>query len=182
MEPLRPAQLQAGQSSKPLHLIQNEPDRHDPAPKAVACYGLFRMDTQGMLLHMWTVVQGQCRDNPGSFWRGSRHGWRRQGKRRCCWCWDNTSWHVSPGAVRAWLKAHNRGVERAGGCRVVVCPLPIKSPSLNRIEPNGCMASEPLPDRMRRCGMNELKQRIYAYSTLRLSLDPIHKEIVVVLH
>ena len=25
---------------KPLHLIHNEPDRHDPKPKAVACYGL----------------------------------------------------------------------------------------------------------------------------------------------
>ena len=35
---------------KPLRLIQNESDRHDPEPKAVACYGLLRADTQGMLL------------------------------------------------------------------------------------------------------------------------------------
>ena len=35
---------------KPLHVLQNEPDRHDPEPKAVACYGLLRADTQGMLL------------------------------------------------------------------------------------------------------------------------------------
>ena len=26
--------------AKPLRLIQNEPDRHDPEAKAIACYGL----------------------------------------------------------------------------------------------------------------------------------------------
>ena len=41
--------------------------------------------------------------------------------------WDNAAWHVSA-AVRTWLKAHNRRGKREGGCRVVVCPLPIKSP------------------------------------------------------
>ena len=39
-----------GQTTSPLRLVQNEPDRHDPAPKAVACYGLLRADTQAMLL------------------------------------------------------------------------------------------------------------------------------------
>ena len=47
---------------------------------------------------------------------------------------DHASWPASQ-AVRAWLKAHNRHVKPAGGCRVVVCPLPSKSPWLNRIEP-----------------------------------------------
>ena len=42
--------LHAWTDAKPRRLIQNEPDRHDPAPKAVACYGLLRTDTQGMLL------------------------------------------------------------------------------------------------------------------------------------
>ena len=40
---------------------------------------------------------------------------------------DTASWHVSQ-AVRAWLKAHNRHVKQAGGCRVVVCPLPSQEP------------------------------------------------------
>ena len=35
---------------KPLHLVQNEPERHAPEPRAVACYGLLRADPQGMLL------------------------------------------------------------------------------------------------------------------------------------
>jgi hypothetical protein len=35
---------------KPLHLSQNAPDRSAPEPQAVACSGLLRADTQGMLL------------------------------------------------------------------------------------------------------------------------------------
>ena len=32
--------LHAWTDAKPWRLIQNEPDRHDPEPTAVACYGL----------------------------------------------------------------------------------------------------------------------------------------------
>jgi transposase len=42
--------LQTWTEDKPLRLRQNEPDRQDPEPKAVACYGVLRADTQGMLL------------------------------------------------------------------------------------------------------------------------------------
>ena len=42
--------LQTWPDAKPLRLLQNEPDRHEPEPKAVACYGLLRTDPQGMLL------------------------------------------------------------------------------------------------------------------------------------
>ena len=48
--------------------------------------------------------------------------------------WDNAPWHVSR-EVRAWIAAHNRRVKRDGGCRLLVCRLPSKSPWLNPIEP-----------------------------------------------
>jgi len=49
--------------------------------------------------------------------------------------WDNASWHVSA-AVKSWLRAHNQQVKRQGdGVRLLVCPLPTKSPWLNPIEP-----------------------------------------------
>jgi len=32
--------LRTWTDDKPLRLLQNEPDRHDLEPKAVACYGL----------------------------------------------------------------------------------------------------------------------------------------------
>ena len=48
--------------------------------------------------------------------------------------WDNAPWHVSR-EVRAWIGAHNRRAKLAGGCRLLVCRLPSKSPWLNPIEP-----------------------------------------------
>ncbi len=57
-----------------------------------------------------------------------------EGKQALLLVWDNASWHISQ-RVRAWLKTHNARVKREGGCRVVVCRLPSKSPWLNPIEP-----------------------------------------------
>ena len=85
--------------------------------------------------------------------------------------WDNASWHVSQ-AVRAWLKAHNRGVKQQGGCRVVVCPLPSKSPWLNRIEPKWVHGKRAIAEADRKLGVDELKHRICAYYDSEL-LDPI---------
>ena len=57
------------------------------------------------------------------------------GQRVLVLIWDNASWHGSK-AVRTWIASHNRTVKRVGiGVRIVGCPLPIKSPWLNPIEP-----------------------------------------------
>jgi hypothetical protein len=47
---------------------------------------------------------------------------------------DNAAWHISH-AVRRWIRAHNARAYRAGGGRVILCILPIKSPWLNPNEP-----------------------------------------------
>jgi hypothetical protein len=145
---------------KPLRLIQKEPDRHDPESKAVACYGLLRADTQGMLLRF---VDGR----PVSAVTTQFLGWlterlAAEGKTALLLVWDNASWHVSQ-AVRAWRKAHNRRVKRHGGCRVVVCPLPIKSPWLNRIEPKWVHGKRAIAEPDRKLSVAELKHRICAY-------------------
>ena len=57
-----------------------------------------------------------------------------EGVRVLALVWDNAPWHVSR-EVRAWIGAHNRRVKRGGGCRLLVCRLPSKSPWLNPIEP-----------------------------------------------
>lgn len=119
--------LQTWTDAKPLRLLQNEPDQPDPEPKAVACYGLLRADTQGMLLRF---VDGR----PVSAVTTQFLGWlterlTTEGQTALLLVWDKASWHVSH-AMRAWLKAHNRRVKQAGGCRLVVCPLPSKSPWL----------------------------------------------------
>jgi transposase len=85
--------------------------------------------------------------------------------------WDNASWHVSQ-AGRAWLKTHNRHVKHAGGDRVVVCPLPTKSPWLNRIEPKWVHGKRAIAEPDRKLSVAELKHRICPYYDCE-SLEPI---------
>ena len=57
------------------------------------------------------------------------------GKKALLLVWDNASWHISR-RVKAWITEHNCQVRRDGrGVRILVCPLPTKSPWLNPIEP-----------------------------------------------
>ena len=115
---------------EPMHLIQQEADKTDIDPKAIACYGLFRVDTGQMLLRF---VEGR----PVSgvtigflSWLCTRLA--EEGKQALLMIWDNASWHISK-AVRVWVTSHNRKVKREGGCRLLVCRLPSKSPWLNNI-------------------------------------------------
>ena len=154
---------------KPLHLIQNEPDRHDLEPKAVACYGLLRADTQDMLLRFVNGSPVSAVTTQFLAWLTDRLA--AEGKTALLMVWDNASWHVSQ-AVRAWVKGHNRHVKQAGGCRLVVCPLPVKSPWLNRIEPKWVHGKRAIAEPDRKLGVDELKHRICAYYDCEL-LSPI---------
>jgi DDE superfamily endonuclease len=161
--------LQTWTDDKPLHLLQNAPDRQDPEPKAVACYGLLRADTQGMLLRFVDGRPVSAVTTPFLGWLTERVA--AEGKTALLMVWDNASWHISQ-AVRAWRKAHNRRVKRAGGCRLVVCPLPSKSPWLNRIEPKGVHGKRAIAEPARKWHVDELKHRICAYYDCEL-LEPI---------
>jgi transposase len=161
--------LQTWTDDKPLHLIQNEPDRHDPESKAVACYGLLRAETQGMLLRLVDGRPVSAVTTQFLAWLTARLA--AEGKTALLMVWDNASWHVSQ-AVRVWLKAHNHRVKREGGCRVVVCRLPIKSPWLNRIEPKWVHGKRAIAEPDRKLQVDALKHRICAYYDCEL-LDPI---------
>ena len=77
--------------------------------------------------------------------------------------WDNASWHRSQ-AVRHWLRQHNRQVQRgAGGVRIVVCPLPSKSPWLNPIEPKWVHGKRAVSEPARLLSAAELEARVHAY-------------------
>jgi len=124
----------------PLRLVEQTVARGDPEPKALACYGLLmrHWDDAGeraeqMLLRfvdgrpvsgVTTQFLDWCCDRLAA-----------QGKTALLLVWDNASWHGSK-AVRGWIRAHNRAVRRGeAAVRLVVCPLPSKSPWLNPIEP-----------------------------------------------
>ena len=152
--------LPAWTEAKPLRLVQNEPDRHDPESKAVACDGLLRADTQGMLLRCVDGRPVSTVTTQFLAWLTDRVA--AEGKTALLMVWANASWHVSH-AVRAWLKTHNRRVKREGGCRIVVCPLPSKSPWLNRIEPTWVHGKRAVAEPDRKWHGDELKHRICTY-------------------
>ena len=124
--------LHAWAADDPLRLQELAARKDDPDPKALACYGLLRGDTGGMLLRF---VDGR----PVSQVTIDYLVWvcaelAREGKKALLLVWDNASWHISA-RVRGWIKEHNRQAKRGGGVRILACRLPSKSPWLNPIEP-----------------------------------------------
>lgn len=64
--------LQAWTAGKPLRLLHNESDRHDPEPKAVAGYGLLCADTQGRRLRFGDGRPVRAVPAPFLAWRTAR--------------------------------------------------------------------------------------------------------------
>jgi hypothetical protein len=154
------ADLHAWTDNEPLRLHQPEVERGDPDPKALACYGLLRSDTGGMLLRF---VQGR----PVSQVTEEYLGWvcgrlAAEGKKALLLVWDNASWHVSQ-RVRAWIKAHNHQAKRQGGVRIVVCGLPVKAPWLNAIEPKWAHGKKAIVEAERTLSAQEIKDRVCVY-------------------
>jgi hypothetical protein len=92
-------------------------------------------------------------------------------KRALVLIWDHASWHVSQ-AVQAWIKAHNRHAKQEGGCRLIVCRLPSKSPWLNPIEPKWVHGKRTVVEPARVLSMTDLMQRVCAYYEGELT-DPL---------
>jgi hypothetical protein len=85
-----------------------------------------------------------------------------EGKRVLALVWDNASWHKSQ-QVRRWIMAHNRGVKRAGGVRILALRLPIKSPWWNPIEPHWVHAKRAVVEAERPLTAPELITRVCEY-------------------
>jgi len=130
----------------------------DPEKPALACYGALFPATGGVWLRfldgrplsaVTTVfLEWCCREAAA------------RGKTALLLVWDNASWHVSR-EVRAWLRAYNRRVKAAGtGVRLVVCPLPIKSPWLNPIEPKWVHTKRKVVEPDRLLSARELATRV----------------------
>jgi transposase len=141
------------------------PPTDDPAPKALACYGLLVRPGPQQADQLWLrFVAGR----PGSAVTIDFLAWCSaqlvaQGFTALLLIWDNASWHRSH-AVRHWIRQHNQQVQRgAVGVRVVVCPLPSKSPWLNPIEPKWVHGKRAVSEPDRLLSADELEARVYAY-------------------
>jgi DDE superfamily endonuclease len=165
--------LHAWTASQPLRLVQHAADQHDPEPKALACDGLWRADPHALLMRF---VDGRpIRHVTTQYleWLAARMA--ADGKQALVVSWDTASWHTSR-AVRTWLKAHNQRVKRAGGCRLLLCQLPSKSPWLNRIEPKWVHGKRAIAEPARKLTGEETRQRICAYYHCEL-LAPLAQKV-----
>lgn len=158
-----------------LHMEQQQEAKGERTePKALACYGLLRYDTGGMLLRF-------VEDRPVSSVTTQFLGWscevlEAEGKRVLVLVWDNAAWHVSR-EVRTWIKEHNRAVKQSGkGVRILVCRLPTKSPWLNAIEPKWVHGKKQVVEPTGKLSATELKQRVCRYYGCDL-LDPLAKQV-----
>lgn len=149
------------EAAQPTRLIEQSVASADPDPQALAWYGLLRPDTQRVWLRF---VDGR----PVSTVTTQFLAWclerlAQEGRRALLLVWDNASWHTSR-AVRTWAQDHNRQVKQAGhGVRLVLCPLPVKSPWLNPIEPQGAHGKRHVVQPDRRLSVAELADRVCAY-------------------
>ena len=155
--------MHAWTDDKPLRLVEKESDKADQERKAICCYGVLlpQGDQPDKMLLRFVdgrpISQVTC-----DFLLWLAEKMVAQGKTAVVLVWDNATWHASK-MVRAWLKAHNRAVKEKGGCRLIVCFLPIKSPWLNNIEPKWVHGKRAIVEPTRTLTATELIERICAY-------------------
>jgi hypothetical protein len=147
-------------ADQPLRLVEPTVAKDDPDKKALACYGLLLPETKEVWLRfldgrpvsaVTTVFLAWCCQEVAA-----------RGKTALLLIWDNASWHLSR-AVRTWIREHNRPVKAAQQpVRLIVCPLPIKSPWLNPIEPRWRHTRRRVVEPSRLLAAGELAARVCA--------------------
>jgi transposase len=163
----QPALSTWADAGRPVRLVAQPIAKDDPDPKALACYGLLvrSADPAGAAREeVWLrFVDGR----PVSALTTRFLTWccaklAAAGKTALLLVWDNAAWHLSR-EVRGWVRAHNRAVKHTGaGVRIVLCPLPVKSPWLNPIEPRWVHGKRRVAEPARLLPAAELADRICA--------------------
>ncbi len=155
------------EAATPLRLVEQTVTRRDPDPKALASYGLLvrGWDDAGQRdEQLWLrFVDGRpVSAVTTQFLAGCCDRLAAAGKTALLLVWDNASWHVSK-AVRRWIKEHNRAVRRGeAAVRIIVCPLPTKSPWLNPIEPKWMHGKRWIVEPARLLTADEIAERVCA--------------------
>jgi len=144
----------------PLHMVEQKVPATNHEAKAVACYGLYLPALAQMRVRF--VVGRPVSHVTCAFLAWLLVYLASQGKRALFLIWDNASWHKSQ-IVREWIKAHNRRVKQEGGCRLIVCCLPSKSPWLNPIEPKWVHGKRAIAEPASLLSVAELMRRVCAY-------------------
>jgi hypothetical protein len=143
---------------RPPRLVEQTVAQDDPDRKALAGYGVLFPATHDVWLRF---LDGRpIRAVTTTFLQWGCEEAATGGKAALLLLWDNASWHVSK-EVRAWVRVHNaRGKASGTGVRLVVCPLPIKSPWLNPIEPKWVHTKRAVVEPDRLLPARELAERV----------------------
>ncbi len=163
----RPQMASWSEPGRPLRLVEQTVARRDPDPKALACYGLLVREWDGAGRRDERMLLRFVDGRPVSAVTTQFLDWccdwlAAQGKTALLLVWDNASWHVSK-EVRTWIRAHNRAVKKEGsGVRIIVCPLPTKSPWLNPIEPKWMHSKRWIVEPARLLTAAEIAERVCA--------------------
>ena len=161
----QPARHAWAAADQPLRLFEQSVASDDPDPKALACYGVLLRWADPRSEEVWLrFVDGRpVSAVTTQFLAGCCARLAARGASALLLSWDNASWHRSA-AVRDWIRTHNRQVRRAGtGIRIVVCPLPVKAPWLNPIEPKWAHGKRAVAEPDGLLTAQELADRVCAY-------------------
>ena len=136
------------------------PNGRGGGKEALACHGLPRADTGGMLLRF---VEGRpvsrvTEDYPA--WLSGRSA--AEGKKVFVLARDNASRRVSK-RVRRRIGVHGRRVKREGGRKIRACGLPVKAPWLDPTEPKWLRGKRAIVEPSRKPGAAEVKQRVHEH-------------------
>lgn len=160
-----PAQHRWGEAEAVTRRQELTRAKSDPAPKALACYGLLVRhllpQAEQMLLRFVAGRPVSAGTIDFLAWCGDRLA--GQGLTALLLIWDNASWHTSQ-TVRAWIRTpYQRVKTRQRGVRIVTYWLPVKSPWLNPIEPKWVHGKRAVSEPDRLLSAAELEARVYTY-------------------
>jgi hypothetical protein len=153
-----PARHAWADADRPRRLVEQTVARDDPDRKALACDGRLLPETDAVwrrvrdgrpVSAVTTIVRDWCCRAAAA-----------RGKAALLVVWDTAAWQSSK-EVRAWVRQHNRQVKATdAGVRLIVCPLPIKRPWLNPIEPTWAHTKRRVVEPARLLPAQELAARV----------------------
>lgn len=152
---------------EPLRMVEQSVAKEDADAKALSCYGMLVRyqdemgeDSQGLWLRF---VDGRpVSELTVAFLEYACEKVEALGKGVLALVWDNAGWHTSK-RLRSWVRGHNHQVKAAGrGVRIIVCPLPVKSPWLNPIEPHWMHGKRRVAQADRLLSAREIEERACA--------------------
>jgi hypothetical protein len=107
----RPSLHSFPEAGDPVGLLQKEPRKDDPEPKALSCYGLYLPEMGETWLRFVDSRPVSAITTQFLSWCCQRL--QARSKKALLVIWDNSSWHKSH-QVRGWITAHNRQVKASG--------------------------------------------------------------------